>query len=242
VSGWRKHPVRAAAAALAGAALIVLAWPAASHWLKEAPHLAGVVEADALALQDGVSLGVYLGEQPKVVRDGVATVPWYLNPLRDVSNLSLERIDQGVDFAGSGPVYALGDGVVTNASGDYAGWPGGGWITYQLTDGPAAGLMVYVAEDITPTVQVGQQVTAWTVIGDMFEGYDGIETGWAQPGALSAESQLSVAGAIGGEGPFPTMVGVNFDELLQSLGVPPAPNRYDTAYGVLPANYPSSWG
>jgi hypothetical protein len=75
----------------------------------------------------------------------------YLNPLRGVGGLIPERIDEGVDFFGSGPVYALGDAVITSATGN-SGWPGGGWITYQLTDGPDAGLMVYVAEDVTPTV------------------------------------------------------------------------------------------
>ena len=71
----------------------------------------------------------------------------------------------GVDFSGTGPVYAVGDGVVTDASGDAGGWPGGGWITYRLSDGRDAGLMVYVAEDITPTVQVGEHVTTSTVVG-----------------------------------------------------------------------------
>jgi len=54
-----------------------------------------------------------------------------------------ERIDQGVDFSGSGPVYALGDGIVTNAIAYSPGW-GGGWITYQLSDGPDAGLVAQV--------------------------------------------------------------------------------------------------
>jgi hypothetical protein len=33
---------------------------------------------------------------------------------------------------------------------------------------------------------------------------------------------------------------VNFDELLTSLGVPVAPNRYQVASGLLPPNYPAS--
>ncbi len=165
----------------------------------------------------------------------------YANPLRNVSGLVLERVDMGVDFGGSGPVYALGDGVVTNAEGDSSGWPGGGWITYRLTSGPAAGLMVYVAEDVTPAVQVGQTVTSSTVVANMFNGGDGIETGWAMSDGASAESEMPEAGDIGGDGPFPTMVGLNFDQLLQAVGVPAAPNSDQPGNGTLPSNYPTNW-
>ena len=167
--------------------------------------------------------------------------PVYLNPLRSITGLIPQRIDMGADFTGSGPVYPIGNAVVTSATSSSAGWPGGGWITYQLTNGPAAGLMVYVAEDVTPTVQVGEHVTPATVIADMYYGGDGIETGWAMPDASSAESQLAVAGGISGGGPFPTMVGVDFDRLLVVLGVPAAPNLGQYAYGALPSGYPTSW-
>jgi len=242
VSAWRSKRALVVIAAVTGSALMIFAWPAVSRWTTRAPSVAWVGQADALGLQAATGLlGMQASQQTEIVSVGVAIAPIYLNPVRNVSDLVPERIDQGVDFAGSGPVYALGDAVVTNATGDSPGWPGGGWITYQLTDGPDKGLTVYVAEDITPTVQVGEQVSSSTVVGDMFEGYDGIEIGWAQPGGVSAESQLPQAGAIGGEGPFPTEVGLNFDELLQALGAPAAPNRTQPAYGLLPANYPN-WG
>lgn len=237
MSALRSKSVRLAAAAVAGVALLVFAWPAAAHWMAHAPNSAWAEDADVLGLQAGGALGVQVRLQPEVVSTGVAVAPIYLNPLRNVSELVPERIDQGVDFSGSGPVYALGDGVVINASADYPGWEGG-WITYQLTDGPDAGLVVYLAEDVTPTVQVGQHVTPSTVIGDMFEGGGGIETGWAQASGLNAESQAPEAGAVGGAGPFPTTVGLNFDELLISLGVTAAPNRYQPPSGLLPSNYP----
>jgi hypothetical protein len=165
--------------------------------------------------------------------------PVYLNPLRSVSGLVPERIDMGVDFGGAGPVYALGNAVITTATGASAGWPGGGWITYRLTGGPAAGLSVYVAEDVTPAVQVGQVVSSSAVIANMYNGGDGIETGWAMPDGASAESQLPVAGGISGAGPFPTRVGLSFDVLLQGLGVPAAANFGQLPYGLLPAGYPA---
>jgi hypothetical protein len=147
----------------------------------------------------------------------------------------------GVDFGGSGPVYALGSAVITNATASSAGWPGGGWITYRLINGPASGLTVYLAEDVRPTVTVGQQVSSGTVIASMFDGGSGIETGWAQPSGISAESQLPAAGSISGAGPFPTLVGLDFEELLQTLGVPAANNRGEPGHGILPPGYPAHW-
>jgi hypothetical protein len=263
---WRRKPIRAAAAVVAAAAVMAGAWPAAAHWLARGPHPAGVNGADALGLpgagghqgpgghRPAGPASAQAGHRPEIVSQAVASSPrhrkpgqpasaphGYLNPLRGVSGLVPERIDEGVDFGGSGPVYALGDAVVTSAS-QNSGWPGGGWITYRLTDGPAAGLMVYVAEDVTPAVQPGQRVSASTVVATMFGGGDGIETGWAQPSGVSAESELPQAGSIAASGPFPTMVGVNFDELLQALGVPAAPTPLQPAYGVLPAGYPAGWG
>ena len=165
----------------------------------------------------------------------------YLSPMRDVSGLIPERVDMGVDFWGIGPVYAIGAGVVTQAQMANGGWPGGGWITYQLTDGPAVGEVVYLAEDVVPTVQVGQIVTPHTEIGHMTGGGSGIETGWAMLDSASSESEMPEAGGISGAGPFPTAIGVNFDELLQALGVPAAPNFGPPAGGFVPSRYQVDW-
>jgi hypothetical protein len=225
------------------AAMVALAcgWGAVTHWRAPASALAGTWLAKAaggLAAWPDTVVG-----QPQIVSAAVAdrAGQYYRNPLRGVIGLVRERIDEGVDFAGTGPVYALGDAVITSATGTNYGWPGGGWITYRLISGPGAGLMVYVAEDIVPAVQQGQHVSATTVLGTMYDGGDGIETGWAQSTSLSAESQLPQAGAIGGLGPYPTRVGLNFEELLQSLGVPAAPNRTQPPHGLLPAGYPPAW-
>ncbi len=166
----------------------------------------------------------------------------YLNPLRSITGLLAERIDMGADYGGSGPIYALGNAVITNATGNSAGWPGGGWITYQLTDGPAKGLIVYVAEDVTPRVQVGQHVTSSTVICKMYNGGAGIETGWATSDSSTAESQMPAAGGISGGGPFPAAVGMNFENLMVALGVPrSAFNGSAATFGVVPSGYPINW-
>ena len=253
----RRRPALVAVAAILSPALLVSAWFAAAHLRQLGSHPAALSQADVLgpsaaganpgpADQRAALLGSRVSQQPRIVKIAVARPKGqapavYVNPLRAVAGLVPERIDEGVDFAGTGPVYALGDAVVTNA-GENSGWPGGGWITYRLTDGPDAGLMVYLAEDVTATVQIGQRVTPTTVIANMFNGGDGIETGWAQPTGVSAESELPEAGGIAGGGPFPTRIGVNFDQVLQLLGVPAAPNATQAPFGLLPANYPTSWG
>ena len=165
----------------------------------------------------------------------------YQNPLREISGLRPERVDMGVDFAGAGPVYAIGAGVVIQAKACCSGWPGGGWITYQLTDGPAVGEVVYFAEDVIPSVQAGQKVTPGTVIGHMFNGNDGIETGWAMLDSASSESALPEAGSIGGAGPFPTAIGMNFEYLLRALGVPAASNSGQPTSGLVPSRYQIDW-
>jgi hypothetical protein len=233
--GW------AAAVAVWGLVVLVFGWAVAEYGRVQAPAPIGAWLTEATG--DLGAWGGAWGSPAQIVSAAIAspTGAGYRNPLRGVSGLVPERIDDGVDFTGLGPVYAVGDAVVTGATGTNFGWPGGGWITYRLTGGPAAGLVVYVAEDITPAVAVGQRLSPSTVIGSMFDGGDGIETGWAQPTGLSAESELPQAGGIGGTGPFPTRIGVSFDQLLQSLGVPAAPNRAQLAYGLLPAGYPASW-
>lgn len=227
--------------AVASVVAVACTWAGAVQLRARTPAWAGAWLAKAAG---GVAAWpVSWGGRPQIVSDTVGDSPGgsYRNPLRSVRGLVAERIDDGADFAGTGPVYALGAAVVTGAAGDNYGWPGGGWITYRLTSGPGAGLVVYVAEDIIPAVVAGQRVSSGTVIGTMFDGGDGIETGWAQQSGLSAEAELPQAGAVGGLGPFPTRIGVNFDDLLQSLGVPAAPNRAQPEHGILPAGYPASW-
>lgn len=161
----------------------------------------------------------------------------YVNPLHRISGLSYQRIDQGVDFTGHGPILAIGNGKVLAAQAHNAGWPGGGWMTYVLTDGPLKGQIVYVAEEITPTVSAGATVQAGQHIADM-HGF--IETGWAA-NANTTLSQTPGAGNISGAnlpggGSNPTAVGKNFDQLLVSLGVRRAPNFNNPVGGKLPSS------
>jgi murein DD-endopeptidase MepM/ murein hydrolase activator NlpD len=144
----------------------------------------------------------------------------YANPLRGVAGLTPERIDQGVDYSGSGPIYPIGPGVVENVYN--TGWPGGVFIVYQLTSGSAAGQGVYVAEDLIPEVTVGEQVNPNTVLGILQPGPNGIETGWADLQSLG-ESQAMAdqqASTTGDAGDVSTLDGLNFNALLVALGAP----------------------
>jgi murein DD-endopeptidase MepM/ murein hydrolase activator NlpD len=157
----------------------------------------------------------------------------YANPLRSISALSSERVDQGVDYSGYGPIYAVGDGVVVCTVN--AGWPGGTFIVYQLTDGPASGLYAYAAEDINPEVSPGESVTPNTVLGQMYEGPEGIETGWADGSALG-ETMAAAAGQFDGDNS--TAFGYNFSQLLESVGAPGGILQNNPPTGSLPANWP----
>ena len=150
-----------------------------------------------------------------------------------MSALSSERIDQGVDYSGFGPIYAVGDGVVLSTT--IAGWPGGTFIAYQLTDGPAAGRVVYAAEDIEPAVAIGATVTSSTVLGHAYPGPTGIETGWADGAALGNTMARTYQQFHGSNS---TAFGANFSELLQSLGAPGGILQNNPPTGVLPAAWP----
>ena len=157
----------------------------------------------------------------------------YANPLRAITALTPERIDQGVDYSGIGPIYALGDGVVIATT--IPGWPGGTFIAYELINGPANGLVVYAAEDIIPIVQIGDTVNANTALGITYAGPDGIETGWAD-GANIGNTMARTYGEFNGSNT--TAFGANFSQLLQQLGAPGGIAQNNPPTGSLPPDWP----
>jgi hypothetical protein len=56
---------------VAAAAILVTAWPAASHLLVRASDLAWVAQADALGMQLASSLAAKAAEQPELVSEGI---------------------------------------------------------------------------------------------------------------------------------------------------------------------------
>jgi hypothetical protein len=86
------------------------------------------------------------------------------------------RIDQGVDFTGTGPIGAVGDAEILKTGAP--GWPEGGGVLYKLLSGERAGQIIFVYEGVEPTVQAGQKVAAGDQIATFVPG-GSIEMGFA---------------------------------------------------------------
>lgn len=146
-----------------------------------------------------------------------------MNPLAGAS-VTPERIDQGVDYSGSGPLGAIGDGRITYVATTGTGWPGA-FIEYQLTDGPDAGRYVYYAEGVSPTpgLHVGESVQAGQPIAQIIPGSSsGIEIGWGA--GIGTETYAMQHGQWSGgddDDSVPSPAGKDFSALIAELGGPP---------------------
>ena len=94
-----------------------------------------------------------------------------------------------------------------------------------------AGMVV----DIEPLVQVGETVTPETVLGTIYVGPDGIETGWADNG--TGDTMARDAGEFYGWNS--TAFGANYSQLLVSLGAPGGVPQNEPPTGVLPPDWPT---
>jgi hypothetical protein len=147
----------------------------------------------------------------------------YVNPLAGAA-VTPERIDQGVDYAGSGMLVAIGAAKVTYLAMSGTGWPGP-FIEYQLRDGPDAGCYVFYAEGVLPAhgLRVGQTLSAGQTIASIIPGYpSGIEIGWG----AGANTKTYAAAAhqwstTDDQDNIPTAAGKSFSALIASLGGPP---------------------
>jgi hypothetical protein len=144
----------------------------------------------------------------------------YVNPVAD-ANLTPERIDQGVDYSGSGTLGAIGNGKVTYVGTSGTGWPGA-FIEYQLSDGADAGRYVYYAESVSPAggLHVGQTVRAGQPIASI---HGGIEIGWASGVGTQPAAQADGQWSGGGDDSSnkATADGKSFSALVAQLGGPP---------------------
>jgi len=147
----------------------------------------------------------------------------YVNPLADAT-VTPERIDQGVDYAGSGVLAAIGDGTVTYVAGSAAGWPGA-FIEYQLVGGRYRGRQVYYAEGVSPAsgLRVGETVRAGQAIATIIRDYPtGIEIGWGAGVATNTyAAQRHEWNDTDDADSIPSAAGKSFSALIASLGGPP---------------------
>jgi hypothetical protein len=161
----------------------------------------------------------------------------YCNPYRGLSSLAPERIDQGVDYGGAGPIYAMGPGTVdVYQNRNDSGWPGGTFVSYKLSAGPASGKTIYLAEniDLNPALQSGSFVYSGTVLGTLVDAFPDSESGWGVAGAgYTAEHSCYTEGCM-------TALGVNFNDLLVCLK---APSGTQGTGGCCPqpTGYPTDW-
>jgi hypothetical protein len=172
----------------------------------------------------------------------------YVNPLREVTGLTRRRIDLGVDYAGSGPLLAIGRGLVTFSSDTDSGppscwaiscWPGGGIVVYRLLDGPFAGRYVYVAEHITVNVRAGQTVSAGQQIATLYPGYPWSEWGWAAgPGPEALAMSDGHRCPCSDPGDWSTIEGRTMNSLLVQLGAPSGSLQANTPSQSMPEGWP----
>jgi len=170
---------------------------------------AGRVIADAHRYQ-GSGQTTFAGGQTGCA--AAASSTGYLNPFAHAQVMA-SRIDQGVDYGGSGSIDALGAGRVMLVTSTDSGWGNGdGWVSYQLTGGAYAGDYVFVAEGITPTVNQGDLVAAGQPLGT-FNSHS-IEIGFAL-----GQGDLALAYSVYREG-ADTAAGRIMNALLASVGAP----------------------
>lgn len=141
----------------------------------------------------------------------------YVNPLAKAKNVTPERTDMGKDYSMSpgSPILAIGDAIVAGITRDW--YAGQSYMALKLTSGPNAGQTYYLAEQINPTVQVGQKVQAGQTIATYASSGTGIETGWADPNNWAQTLAQGTTGYVEGEA---TKAGQEFTAFLQSLGAP----------------------
>lgn len=143
----------------------------------------------------------------------------YANPLEH-ANVTPERIDQGVDYAGTGWLGAIAEGEVTTVRTNDAGWEGGSFIEYRITQrGQLNGAYVYYAEGVEPNVSKGDKLAAGDKVATLIPGFhSGIEIGF---GAGNGGQSYYAYHDGRYDEKSATRPGIAFSNLIASLHGPP---------------------
>lgn len=166
-----------------------------------------------LAESDAILRGIEQGGAQVVQADQE-----YFNPLARARVVG-ERIDQGVDYAGTGQLVAIADANISSVA--PGGWGKfGNYLEYKITQpGELQDAYVYYAEGIEPTVSYGRHVSAGQVIANIVPGWQfGMELGFAA-GVSNHWSYYRYHDGNYQEGTA-TRPGIAFDNLVKRLGGP----------------------
>lgn len=109
-------------------------------------------------------------------------------------NATWGRTDMGVDFGGSGPIFAIGKCRIVKAT---SPWPeyGNTGVLYQLLDGPRAGQIIYVYEGVKVNVRPNDIIEKGHMIGQIVPlTTSGIEIGFAESSGNPLASSEYVEG------------------------------------------------
>jgi len=141
------------------------------------------------------------------------------NPLMH-ANVVAERIDQGVDYAGTGYLVAIANGVVTASVANGSGWEGEGYVEYRVTqDCFLQGAYIYYAEGVDTVVSVGEQVKGGSRLCNLRSPMPhGIEIGFAA--GVGEESYYAYHDGPYQENNEVTRPGLAFSNLVHALGGP----------------------
>lgn len=147
------------------------------------------------------------------------------------------RVDQGVDYTGSGVIRAIGNAQIIRIGAP--GWPGGPGpsgqgILYKLLDGPNAGQYVYVYEGIRVTpYRPGQIVATGTPLGTFYPG-GSVEIGFADANGVPLSHSTYHEGAV-------TTWGGKMKSFLASLA-PAGSSITHPTVGSIATNVPQALG
>jgi hypothetical protein len=143
------------------------------------------------------------------------------------------RIDMGVDYTGAFPLYAMGAGTIVNVTNPQ--WPGGKFIGLHLDSGQ----YMYYAENIQPSVHVGEKVSKGQLVGNAIGTYPYVEVGWAAPPGTgqTMAAQAGQQNKSGDPGAFSTAYGKNMSDVIASLGGPAGILTPGGVKGSVPAGF-----
>lgn len=218
------------------ALIVLVAVVAAGSSGSRAPRLAAHVQTSPPA-QGGPTYanagGIPAVSRALLVLPGRASTPRscepivgssnYFNPLA-AAHVTPERIDQGVDYAGSGTLGAIGAARITYVGMAGTGWPGD-FIEYRLLDGTDAGCYVYYAEGVKPAtgLRTGQIVGPGQPVATIIPSWStGIEIGWgAGYKTVTYAAARHQWSAHSDEDSIASGAGKSFSALIAALGGPP---------------------